>query len=115
MSVLAKGRIDGGLYFSFFGAVEAPEVEVDEYSLLRLLGRRKTLWEDESDGIYVRAVRGPSRGTAVLKVSCPRAGWREVGVVYWPLRFVAPGGHAGNLRYGLRTGELPPRAQVVTK
>jgi hypothetical protein len=112
--VLARGFINGGIYFSFFGAVEAPKQEADEYSLIRLLQRRKPLWEDEQDGIFVKAVRGPQRGTAVLSVRCPAGGWREVGVVYWPLRFVAPGGYAGNLKYGLRR-ELPPRAQVVAK
>jgi hypothetical protein len=99
-------------YFSFFGAVEAPEEEPDEFTLVRLLQHRKTLWEDESDGIAARAVRGPRKGTAVLEIRSIRAGWREVGVVYWPLRFLSPGGPAGNLRYGV--GEFPPRARLVS-
>jgi hypothetical protein len=113
--MLAKdwGFGPGILYFSFFGAVEAPEgLEADEGTLLRLLRRRKPLWEDEADGIFARAVRGPQKGTAVLAVWSPSGEWMDVGIVFWPLRFVAPGGHAGYPRYGVRR-ELPPKARVV--
>jgi hypothetical protein len=104
----------GVKYFSFFGAVEAPEEEYDEGVLRRFLRRRKTLWKDRADGIYARAVRGPYPRTAVLEVCCPEGGWEEVGVVSWPMKFVAPGGHAGGLRYGVRRGNLPPGATVST-
>ena len=92
----------GVLYFSFFGAVEAPESDFDVFELRRLLRRRKPIWQGEEDGIYATAVRGPLPKTAVLSVRSPAGGWQELGVVYWPLRFVAPGGHAGRLRYGIR-------------
>jgi len=92
----------GVLYFSFFGAVEAPESDFDVFTLRRLLHRRRTLWEGEDgSGIVARAVRGPLPRTAVLSVRSIGGGWEEIGVVFWPPRFVALGGHAGGLRYGL--------------
>jgi hypothetical protein len=104
--VLAKdwGFGNGIRYFSFFGAVQAPEEKFEEESLRRLLLRRRTLWEDSDDGICARAVRGPRPGTAVLAVWSVNGGWEEIGVVSWPLRFVAPGGYAGGPKYGVRRG-----------
>ena len=102
-TVLARdwGFGPGVLYFSFFGAVEAPESNLDVFTLRRLLRRRRPIWQGEEDGISATAVRGPWRGTAVLSVRSVRGGWEEIGVVSWPLRFRSPGGHAGRLKYGL--------------
>jgi hypothetical protein len=104
--------------FTFFGSVEAPEEEFKKSDLLRLLHRRKPIWEDSEDwgyGLSARAVRGPIPGTAVLSVWTIVGGWKEIGVVFWPLRFVAPGGCAEGLRYGVRRGELPPNACIVER
>ena len=113
-------------YFSFFGAVEAPEgAEVRRFSrdwnwrewerLEARLRRRRPIWSQAGDGIYAAAYRTRQKGVALLVVECPAGEWAEVGEVFWPLRFTAPAAIAGACcapRYGLRHDEAPPDAET---
>jgi hypothetical protein len=71
-------------YFSFFGVVEAPESEHEDEP------QGEPIWQYEGRGIWARAFQGPVPGTAVLETWSLYTDWSEVGLVYWPPKFLGP-------------------------
>lgn len=103
-------------YFSFFGAVETPEVRDPElariadhgvgfrYGNISPLHLRWMRGAVEYLGDGTRAVAIPRGDQALLFVWAYGADWCDCAVVAWPIQFVAPAAIAGACcapRYGL--------------